>query len=93
MIERDELANRVRSLRDMVSHLEDQIKSSSASLSAARHQSAELEARVEEMRALANQAETARQEQARLLKKCQLDMEAGDQRIRDKDANLGMCVL
>jgi predicted nucleic acid-binding Zn-ribbon protein len=77
----------------MVSHLEDQIKSTSASLSASRHQTTEMESRVEEMRALADQAETARQEQARLLKKCQLDLEAADQRIRDKDANIGMCVV
>jgi chromosome segregation ATPase len=89
VIERDELVSRVRSLRDMVSHLEDQIKSTSASLSASRHQTTEMESRVEEMRALADQAETARQEQARLLKKCQLDLEAADQRIRDKDANIG----
>ena len=90
MIERDELSSRVKSLRDIISHLEDQIKSNSASLTAARHQTTEMETRVEEMKALADHAETARQEQARQLKKCELDVEETERKIRDREAKIGV---
>ena len=86
--ERDELANRIASLREMVARLEEQLKTSSAALTSSRHETATHESRIGDMRAMVEEAERSRREQGNALADCRRALNESEEKIHRRELEL-----